>query len=66
MIFLNQLVKTQMNHYPFNMIKKGDWIIVDNHQRKKCFGMTERGNYLIKMYNKLMQVPPNRVKLWQK
>ena len=47
-------------------IKEGDWIIIDGYQRKKCFGMTERGNYLIKMYNKLMQVPPNRVKLWQK
>tara|TARA_B100000900_G_scaffold393244_1_gene389516 strand:+ start:612 stop:758 length:147 start_codon:yes stop_codon:yes gene_type:complete len=48
------------------MIKEGDWIIVDGYRRKKCFGVTERGNYLIKMYNKLMQVPPNRVRLWQK
>ena len=46
-------------------IKEGDWIIIDDYRRKKCFGLTERGNYLIKMYGKLMQVPPNRVKLWQ-
>ena len=43
------------------VIKVGDWIIVDEDKRKKCFGKTESGNYLIKMYNKLMQVPPNRV-----
>jgi len=43
------------------MIKKGDWIIVDDYQRKKCFGINARGNYLIKMYGKLMQVPANRV-----
>ena len=42
-------------------IKVGDWIIVDENKRKKCFGKTDSGNYLIKMYNKLMQVPPNRV-----
>ena len=47
------------------MIKEGDLIIVDDYKRKKCIGLTERGNYLIKMYGKLMQVPPNRVKLWQ-
>ena len=43
------------------MIKEGDWIIVDDYMRKKCFGQTERGNYLIKMHGKLMQVPPYRV-----
>ena len=31
-------------------IKEGDWIIVDDYNRKKCFGVTERGNYLMKMY----------------
>ena len=56
-----------MSNYGSNYIEgKGDWIVVDGYQRKKCFGVTERGNYLIKMYNKLMQVPPNRVRLWQK
>ena len=43
------------------MIKKGDWIIVDDYMRKKCSGQTKRGYYLIKMYGKLMQVPPYRV-----
>ena len=43
------------------MIKAGELIVVDEDKRKKWFGKTESGNYLIKMYNKLMQVPPNRV-----
>jgi|TARA_B100000035_G_C21035168_1_gene570550 hypothetical protein len=47
------------------MIKEGDWIVVDDYMRKKCFGLTERGSCLIKIKGKLMQVPPNRVKLWQ-
>lgn len=46
------------------MIVKGDWIRVDDGLKKKCFGLTDRGNYLIKMYGKLMQVPPNRVSKW--
>ena len=61
MIFLNLEIRQMINLYHFNMIKEGDWIIIDDYMRKKCFGKTERGNYLIKMYGKLMQVPSNRV-----
>ena len=64
MIFLNQLVRIKTNHYPFNMIKKGDWIIVDGYQRKKCFGIHTNGNYLIKNEGSLAQVPKERVKTY--
>ena len=38
------------------MIKKGDWIIVDGHQRKKCFGIHTNGSYLIKNEGSLAQL----------
>lgn len=53
-----------MNHYHFNMIKKGDWIIVDGYQKKKCFGIHTNGNYLIKNEGSLAQVPKERVRAY--
>ena len=54
-----------MNHYPFSMIKKGDWVVFEN-QRKKCFGIPFNNNILIKMNGNLVQVPQEKIRLWQK
>jgi len=52
-----------MNHYHFNMIKAGDWILY-NDKRKKCFGIHFNGNILIKMNRVLVQVPKNQIKTY--
>ena len=51
------------NHYHFNMIKAGDWILY-NDKRKKCFGIHFNGNILIKMNRVLVQVPKNQIKTY--
>jgi len=50
------------NHYPFNMIKAGDWILY-NDKRKKCFGIHFNGNILIKMNGTLVQVNKEKCKI---
>jgi len=47
------------------MIKEGDWVVFEN-QRKKCFGIHFNNNILIKMNGNLVQVPQEKVRLWQK
>ena len=48
------------------MIKQGDWINYDD-RRKKCFGIHNNGNILIKMNRTLVQITPEKInKIWQK
>ncbi len=48
------------------MIKQGDWVTYDD-RRKKCFGIHNNGNILIKMNRTLVQITPEKInKIWQK
>ena len=46
------------------MIKKGDWIIVDGYQKKKCFGIHTNGNYIVKMNGTLVQIPKEKIEIY--
>ena len=48
------------------MIKANDWVVFNN-KRKKCFGIHNNGNILIKMNRTLVQITPEKInKIWQK